>query len=513
VKVNFIEVFVLNIKQRNRLIVTLFSSFLLGYISPGAADAPSPLDVDQHPSSPRYESLFPDQVVPLDTQLSWKHRFLGNESFNAEEKLPSTSPVIDQSSINSAGESSINGGGTKSGGFDTTGVIKQVKLSEGKVKIKHGPIERLGMPAMTMMFRVEDSNQLAGLEKGAEVSFNVDNTAAGFSITHLEASSTSFDTTGVVKQVKISDGKVKIEHGPIDRLGMPGMTMMFRVQDISQLNGVEKGANVAFNVDNSSAGFSITKLKLVGEDPDNPFDANGTVKSIRPSQGKVKIEHGPIDRLGMPGMTMLFKVKNPDDLAALERDMQVEFNVVNGPGGFEISLIKPMAAVAAKTGSKVIGKGLCYAIGPFRNRAKAQAVSGRYQERGAITKLSSSDEREYIGDMVYIDDLGTRNAALSTAKDLKARGITDYIILNEPGKQNALSLGIFGSKQNAERLKARVEAMNISVKTEARYRERTIYWLHNEQLSVTEPLELLTVEDLESGISQVPDNCKAGGDA
>lgn len=503
----------MKIKQPNRLILTLLSSLLLGYISPGVAETPSPLDVDQHPASPNYESLFPDQVVPLDTQISWKRRFLGDESFNVQESLPPTSPASNQSSINSAGGDSRNSDGTNSNVFDTTGVIKQVKLSEGKVKIKHGPIERLGMPAMTMMFRIEDANQLAGLEKGSEVDFNVNITAAGFSITHLESSSSNFDTSGIVKQVNSSDGKVKIKHGPIERLGMPGMTMMFRVEDISQLTGVEKGAEVAFNVDNTAAGFSITKLKLVGKDPSTPFDASGTVRSIRASQGKVKIEHGPIDRLGMPGMTMLFKVKNPEDLAVLKPDMQVEFNVDNGPGGFEISLIKPVMEVAPKNESNDFGNRVCYTIGPFKERAKALTVSGRYQQRGATTKVSSRVEREYIGDLVYIDDLGTRKAALSTAKELKARGITDYIILNEPGKQNALSLGVFGLKQNAERVKAKVEAMNIAVKTEARYRERTIYWLHIEQLGATEPLVLMTVDDAESGIRLIPGNCEARGDS
>ncbi|NCF36542.1 MAG: hypothetical protein GWP56_09160, partial [Gammaproteobacteria bacterium] len=37
------------------------------------------------------------------------------------------------------------------GQLDATGVIKQIKASEGKLKIAHGPIERLGMPGMTMM--------------------------------------------------------------------------------------------------------------------------------------------------------------------------------------------------------------------------------------------------------------------------------------------------------------------------------------------------------------------------
>ncbi len=495
----------MNMNRRNRSISTLCILIFLGHISSVKAQAPSPLDVEQHPTSPRYKSMFPDQIVPLDTQLSWKNRFVGDESFNIEELLPPTSPLLEQLSISSGKSDS-----TSSSGFDTSGVVKQVKLSEGKVKIEHGPIERLGMPAMTMMFRVEEPDQLKGLDKGAEVVFNVDNTDAGFSITHLESSSGSFDATGIVKQVKSSDGKVKIEHGPIERLGMPAMTMMFRVEETSQLEGLGKGAEVAFNVDNTSAGFSITQIELVGGSDSKRFDANGMVKSIRTAQGKIKIEHGPIDRLGMPAMTMMFKVKDLDDLNALEKNMQVEFDVANGPGGFEITRIKPVSEMKPESAMAKVESRVCYTVGPFYKRTKVDLVNRRYQENGIVTKLSSTTDREYVGDMIYIESQESRQAALDIGNKLKQSGISDTMILNEPGKRNALSLGVYSQKQNAMRIKTEVEAMNIPVKFEARYRTRTLYWLHNEQLDPKGPLDLLTADDIESGIRQTINNCKFG---
>ena len=65
-------------------------------ISPGLQAEPNvpALDPGQHPETIRYESLFPDTIVPLDTELSWKNRFLGNESFNRDESLPSTGPEL-----------------------------------------------------------------------------------------------------------------------------------------------------------------------------------------------------------------------------------------------------------------------------------------------------------------------------------------------------------------------------------------------------------------------------------
>jgi hypothetical protein len=104
------------------------------------------LDPGQHPETIRYESLFPDTIVPLETNLSWKNRFLGNESFNRDESLPSTGPELESDAPDQAAAA----------GDD-------MPAGQLKLKIAHGPIERLGMPGMTMMFRVEDPTRLAGL--------------------------------------------------------------------------------------------------------------------------------------------------------------------------------------------------------------------------------------------------------------------------------------------------------------------------------------------------------------
>ena len=121
------------------------------------------------------------------------------------------------------------------------------------------------------------------------------------------------------------------------------------------LEGLSKGDEVEFNVDNSSGGFVVTNIMTMAmmkekhkeamdagaEAMPGGMDATGVVKTIRTEQGKVKIEHGPIDKFGMPAMTMVFKVQNPADLEKLEKGMAVEFDVDNSSGGFEIIRIKP----------------------------------------------------------------------------------------------------------------------------------------------------------------------------
>ena len=53
----------------------------------------------------------------------------------------------------------------------SSGIVKKVDKSSGKVTIKHGPLDNLGMPAMTMVFRVKDPAMLDQMKAGDKISF------------------------------------------------------------------------------------------------------------------------------------------------------------------------------------------------------------------------------------------------------------------------------------------------------------------------------------------------------
>jgi hypothetical protein len=150
---------------------------------------------------------------------------------------------------------------------------------------------------------------------------------------------------------------------------------------------------------------------------------------------------------------------------------------------------------------------VCYTIGPITDKARAIEISGRYSGNQADTALKSSLEKQYLGVMVFVGGHKTRGAAITTANKLSARGIRDHIIVNHPEQPHLLSLGVFGLKKNADRLKTRVVKLGFPAKSEARYRERTIFWLYVEQSSETELLHLLVDDEFDSGISQIPTQC------
>ena len=67
------------------------------------------------------------------------------------------------------------------------GEVKKVDKDAGKLTIKHGPLENLGMPAMTMIFRVGDPAMLDEVVPGDKVTFLAEKVGGFLTVTELHA--------------------------------------------------------------------------------------------------------------------------------------------------------------------------------------------------------------------------------------------------------------------------------------------------------------------------------------
>ena len=78
---------------------------------------------------------------------------------------------------------------------------------------------------------------------------------AAVSYTHLVASE------GTVKKVDKAATKITIKHGPLANLGMPPMTMAFRVSDPAMLDQVKAGEKIRFTAENVGDALTVTALE------------------------------------------------------------------------------------------------------------------------------------------------------------------------------------------------------------------------------------------------------------
>jgi len=68
----------------------------------------------------------------------------------------------------------------------TKGVVKKIDAKAGKVTIIHEELVDLGMPAMTMVFRVAEAAMLKMLSEGQEIEFVVARVEGKLTITKLQ---------------------------------------------------------------------------------------------------------------------------------------------------------------------------------------------------------------------------------------------------------------------------------------------------------------------------------------
>ena len=68
---------------------------------------------------------------------------------------------------------------------------------------------------------------------------------------------------------------------------------------------------------------------------------DGEVRKIDPDNGKITLKHGDIKNLDMPGMTMVFTVRDKGQLTKLKPGDKVQFMVVQEGGKMVVTDIQP----------------------------------------------------------------------------------------------------------------------------------------------------------------------------
>ncbi len=90
--------------------------------------------------------------------------------------------------------------------------------------------------------------------------------AGGPAVEHTSSSATSERaaslTDGEIKKVDRDAGRVTIKHGPLENLGMPGMTMVFGVTDVSVLQSLKAGDKVKFAAGKVDGRIVVTELTV-----------------------------------------------------------------------------------------------------------------------------------------------------------------------------------------------------------------------------------------------------------
>ena len=87
------------------------------------------------------------------------------------------------------GNMDMSGGAKQSADANNSmshGEIKKVDAANGKLTIKHGPLENLGMEAMTMVFKVKDPAMLSQVKVGDKIDFVAEEVNGALTVVKLQ---------------------------------------------------------------------------------------------------------------------------------------------------------------------------------------------------------------------------------------------------------------------------------------------------------------------------------------
>lgn len=119
----------------------------------------------------------------------------------------------------------------------------------------------------------------------------------------------------------------------------------------------------------------------------------------------------------------------------------------------------------------------CLTIGPFDAADAAERGERRLGAMHLEFARREEGRREASSYWVHLPSLASRTAAEARLKELNKMGIKDALIMQEPGKENAISLGLFSRADNARALMKELEDRGVKAEQEIRYRDQTLVWL------------------------------------
>lgn len=77
-------------------------------------------------------------------------------------------------------------GASAAGGAVAEGEVRKVDKDARKITIRHGPIQNLDMPPMTMVFQVREAAMLELVKAGDKVKFSADKIGGQYTVIHIE---------------------------------------------------------------------------------------------------------------------------------------------------------------------------------------------------------------------------------------------------------------------------------------------------------------------------------------
>lgn len=118
----------------------------------------------------------------------------------------------------------------------------------------------------------------------------------------------------------------------------------------------------------------------------------------------------------------------------------------------------------------------CYTLGPFLSAQDADNAARRLQEKNIELVVSETERHDPGGYWVYVPSDSLRSAR-KQIDELKRRGVEDVAISTEAGVRHWVSLGVYSTKERAQRRQAALSNLGFYTRMEGRVVKTPEHWI------------------------------------
>jgi len=141
------------------------------------------------------------------------------------------------------------------------------------------------------------------------------------------------------------------------------------------------------------------------------------------------------------------------------------------PGPAAAPAVAPPAPVTPPT-----APAQCVSLGPFADRATAQAAQSRAGSALRMARLREVADAGATRYRVLLPPAASREEAQATVKRIVAAGVSDYYIISQGEETHAIALGQYRNREGAERRLAALSAAGFKAKMVASGGDGSAQW-------------------------------------
>ncbi|KGI78883.1 SPOR domain-containing protein [Oleiagrimonas soli] len=152
-------------------------------------------------------------------------------------------------------------------------------------------------------------------------------------------------------------------------------------------------------------------------------------------------------------------------------------HLLSESGGASGGGVSATAAASGAPKRPVQAGSRCLSIGPFDTQSDTRDAVNALTAHVADIQYRQEQTTQSTGWWVYLPPLPSRDQALAMARQLSAKGVSDYYVVTAGDRQNTISLGLFHDPDNARRRQQQL--IDLGFKPELKERTETLpeYWV------------------------------------